>query len=122
MNSLLWIAQISLAAVFLFAGFSKTFLQKRRVNGLQPATHSGYLALPDGVAAAVVMLECVGALGLVMPVNLGRPEILPLLAASELALLAVAACIYHLRRQEPTAPIVAVFLLAVFVIVGRWPR
>jgi hypothetical protein len=34
----------------------------------------------------------------------------------------VAAGIYHLRRQESAAPNVALFLLAVFVIFGRWPR
>jgi len=122
MNSLLWIAQISLAAVFLFAGFSKIFLQRRQAAGPQAPSLSGYFALPDGIAAAVVLLEIVGAVGLLIPFDLGRPNILPLVAAAELALLAVAACVYHGRRHEPTAPIIAVFLLALFVIVGRWPR
>jgi hypothetical protein len=34
----------------------------------------------------------------------------------------VAAGIYHLRRQESAAPAVSLFLLAVFVVFGRWPR
>jgi len=45
-----------------------------------------------------------------------------LLAAGGLALLMVAAGIYHLRRQESAAPAVSLFLLAVFVVFGRWPR
>jgi hypothetical protein len=34
----------------------------------------------------------------------------------------VAACIYHIRRKESAAPAIAAFLLALFVIVGRWPH
>jgi hypothetical protein len=43
-------------------------------------------------------------------------------AAAGLALIMVLAGIYHLRRQEEAAPAVSLFLLALFVIVGRWPR
>jgi hypothetical protein len=50
------------------------------------------------------------------------PYILLRLATAGLALLMVAAGIYHMRRQESAAPSVALFLLALFVIVGRWPR
>jgi hypothetical protein len=32
------------------------------------------------------------------------------------------AAIYHFRRKEPAAPDIALLLLAVFVIVGRWGR
>jgi len=28
----------------------------------------------------------------------------------------------HVRRMEPAAPAVATFLLALFVIAGRWPH
>ena len=45
-----------------------------------------------------------------------------LCAAAWLALIMVGAGIYHLRRQESAAPDVSLFLLALFVIVGRWPR
>jgi cytochrome oxidase assembly protein ShyY1 len=32
----------------------------------------------------------------------------------------VAGSIYHMRRKEPSAHNLAVFLLAVFVMLGRW--
>jgi len=77
--------------------------------------------MPDELAAAIALLEIVGALGLVIPVDLWPPNVLVLLAAGGLALLAVAVGIYQARRHEHTTPIVTMFLLAVFVIVGRWP-
>jgi hypothetical protein len=44
------------------------------------------------------------------------------MAAAGLALIMVGAGIYHLRRQDSAAPAVSLFLLALFIIVGRWPR
>jgi hypothetical protein len=55
-------------------------------------------------------------------VDLWPPHVFLRLAAGALALLMVAAGIYHIRRQESAAPSVSLFLLALFVIVGRWPR
>jgi hypothetical protein len=54
--------------------------------------------------------------------DLWPPYVFLRLAAGGLALLMVAAGIYHIRRQESAAPSVSLFLLALFVIVGRWPR
>jgi hypothetical protein len=38
-----------------------------------------------------------------------------------MALLMAGAAIYHVCRMESAAPAVATFLLALFVIAGRWP-
>jgi hypothetical protein len=70
----------------------------------------------------VGIAELLGAVGVVVPVDLWPPYVLLRLAAAGLALLMVIAGIYHIRRQESAAPSVALFLLALFVIVGRWPR
>jgi hypothetical protein len=43
------------------------------------------------------------------------------LSAAGLALLMVGASIYHARRKESAALAISLFLLALFVIVGRWP-
>jgi hypothetical protein len=56
------------------------------------------------------------------PEGLSPGYLLVRLAAGGLALLMVCAGIYHLRRREEAAPAVTLFLLALFVIVGRWPR
>jgi len=121
MNSVLWIAQILLAGAFMFAGFSKILVFKRHKTIGQTPLEAGCVGMPDELAAAIALLEIVGALRLVIPVDLWPPNVLVLLAAGGLALLAVAVGIYQARRHEHTTPIVTMFLLAVFVIVGRWP-
>ena len=78
--------------------------------------------MPCNVVLAIALVELTGALALIVPFNLWQPGILPLLGAAGLALLTLCACIYHLRRHESAAPIVALFLLTLFVIIGRWPQ
>jgi uncharacterized membrane protein YphA (DoxX/SURF4 family) len=122
MNNLLWIVQIILAGVFLFAGFTKIFAYERLVTAVESRTKAGPVGLSRVQAVLVGLAEILGAAGLLVPVDLMPPYIFLRLAAAGLALLMVAAGIYHLRRQESAAPSVALFLLALFVIVGRWPR
>jgi hypothetical protein len=121
MNGILWIAQILLAGVFLFAGFNKILVYERHKSMPGDGSGSGCIGLPNGLAAAIALLEIAGALGVVTPVELWPSGNLLLMAATGLALLTLGACVYHARRKEPTAQIIAVFLLALFVIVGRWP-
>ncbi len=122
MNGLLWIAQIILAGVFLFTGASKLLAYEKLVKALEARSKGGRIGMSRAQAALVGLAEIAGGLGVVMPVDIWPPYIFVRLAAGGLALLMVAAGIYHLRREEPAAPTVALFLLALFVIVGRWPR
>jgi len=122
MNGLLWIAQILLAGVFLFTGASKLFAYDRLVNTLQGRSKRGLVGISRGQAAAIAVAEIAGALGVLTPGALCPEHLLVRLAAGGLALLMVCAGIYHLRRHEEAAPAVSLFLLALFVIVGRWPR
>ena len=122
MNSLLWIAQIVLAGVFLFAGFSKIFVNGRQTRVLQTASGPGCVGMPDELAAAVALLEILGALCVVVPIDLWPPDILPRMAAAVLGLVAIVTAIFQARRQEHTTPTIVAFLLALFVIIGRWQR
>jgi len=122
MNVLLWIAQILLAAIFIFTGGSKLFAYEKLVKAVEARSKGNRVGMSRGQAAIVGLLEIVGAVGVVLPVDMYPPYILLRAAAAGLALLMVIAGIYHLRRQESAAPSVVLFLLAVFVIVGRWPR
>jgi uncharacterized membrane protein YphA (DoxX/SURF4 family) len=122
MNTLLWIAQSLLAGIFLFTGFSKIFAYGQVVRVVQARSKAGSIGMSHGQAVLVGLLEIAGAAGLLVPVDLWPPYVLLRLAAAGLALLMVAAGIYHIRRQDSAAPSVALFLLALFVIVGRWPR
>ncbi len=122
MNGLLWIAQILLAGIFLFTGVSK-LLAYERVMGVVEARSKGIPAgVSRGLAAFIGLAEIAGALGVVSPPSLLPGHLLIRLAAAGLALIMVLAGIYHLRRQDSAAPAVTLFLLALFVIVGRWPR
>lgn len=122
MNGLLWIAQILLAAVFVFTGVSKLLAFDKFVKVLEARTKGQPAGIPRGTAAIFGLLEIAGAVGVVMPVDIWPPYILLRAAAAGLALLMVIAGIYHLSRQESAAPSVVLFLLSIFVIVGRWPR
>jgi uncharacterized membrane protein YphA (DoxX/SURF4 family) len=122
MDGLLWIAQILLAGVFLFTGVSKVLANAEVLKAVGSSSNGGWIGLSRVQAALIGLLEIVGALGVVVPVDLWPPNVLLRLAAAGLALLMVFAGIYHLRRHETAAPTVALFLLALFVIVGRWPR
>jgi uncharacterized membrane protein YphA (DoxX/SURF4 family) len=122
MNTLLWIVQIILAGVFLFTGFSKIFAYRHVVELMEVRSKSGGFGLSRSTAALVGVLEITGAVAVLVPVDLWPPDVFLRFAAAGLALLMVAASIYHIRRQESAAPSVVLFLLALFVIVGRWPR
>jgi hypothetical protein len=122
MNTLLWFAQIILAGVFLFTGFSKIFAFGQVVKVVEARSKAGKVGMSQTQAVLVGLAETAGAAGLLVPVDVWPPHILLRLAAAELAVLMVAAGIYHIRRRESAAPSVSLFLLALFVIVGRWPR
>ncbi|MGD0730842.1 MAG: DoxX family protein [Terracidiphilus sp.] len=122
MNTLLWIAQMLLAGMFLFAGFSKLFAFAGQNRDWQTRSIFGGGGMPRWLAAAIALLEIAGAVCVLLPFDLWPPDIFLRMATAVLALLAIIALICHGRRKEPAAPIVALFLLAMFVIVGRWPR
>jgi len=122
MNTLLWMAQIILAGIFLFTGANKVLAYEKLVKTLEARPNARPIGMSRGTAALVGLLEIGGALGLLLPVDFWPPHILLRLAAACLALEMVAAGIYHLRREESAVPNVTLFLLALFVIVGRWPR
>jgi hypothetical protein len=122
MNALLWIAQVLLAAIFLVTASTKLFAYEKLIDTVEARMKGGAAGISRGLAAFIGVAEFAGALGVVSPPSLLPGHLLVRLAAAGLALIMVLAGIYHLRREEPAAPTVALFLLALFVIVGRWPR
>jgi uncharacterized membrane protein YphA (DoxX/SURF4 family) len=126
-NILIWIGQITLAAVFLVAGFSKIFAYKRLIKTLEVRRKTAPITMPIGQGRFVGVLEILGAIGVIMPAAFTPAVLVPnylliRLAAAFLAILMIAASIYHFRRRESASPAIAALLLALFVIVGRWPH
>jgi uncharacterized membrane protein YphA (DoxX/SURF4 family) len=122
MNSLLWIAQFLLAGIFLFTGAGKLFAYKKVIARVEARSKGRPAAVSRGLAAFIGLAEIACALGLLTPGALIPGHLIVRLAAGGLALIMVLAGIYHQRRQESAAPAISLFLLALFVIVGRWPR
>ncbi len=127
MNTLIWVGQLALAAIFLVAGWIKLVAYKRLIRTLENRRDAFPIEMSPAEGRLVGLIEIVGALGVIMPpaftpAVLAPDYLLVRIAAAVLALLMVAAAIYHFRRKESAAPAIATFLLTLFVIVGRWPH
>jgi uncharacterized membrane protein YphA (DoxX/SURF4 family) len=126
-NTLIWIGQILLAAVFLVAGVSKLLAYKTLIKTIEERRKTAPIRVTRAQGAVVGMLEIAGAIGVILP-PMWTPDALSFdyllvrVAAGCLALLMIGATIYHLRRRESAAPAISTFLLALFVIIGRWPH
>jgi hypothetical protein len=121
MNQLDWFAQMLLAGVFLFAGLRRFLLFQRKAEAVTAAPIWRSAEFPPSFSWAIALLEIGGALALVLPLTLWRPDFLPQLAAMGLALLTLCVCVYRVRRREPATPVMVLFLMTLFVIVGRLP-
>jgi uncharacterized membrane protein YphA (DoxX/SURF4 family) len=127
MNALIWAGQIALAAVFLFTGTSKLIAYNKFIHTIETRRKTAPITLSAGQGRFIGLLELLGAIGVIVPLSLtpaafAHDYLLTRLAAAALAALMVVATIYHFRRRESAAPAIAAFLLALFVIVGRWPH
>jgi uncharacterized membrane protein YphA (DoxX/SURF4 family) len=114
MNVALWIVQVLLAAVFVFAGGMKLVLPLDKLTG--PVNFPGPFLRFIGVA------ELLGGLGLILPGLLRtRPGLTPL-AAAGLVIIMIGATVVTLMTSEVAAALISlvVGLLAVFVAYGRW--
>ena len=114
MNAALWIAQVLLALLFLFAGGIKLVLPLEALKG--PVPLSGLFLRFLGVC------EVLGAIGLVLPGLLRIRPGLTALAAAGLVIIMIGATTITLA-SGPVAPALPPFvagLLAAFVAYGRW--
>jgi len=114
MTYALWIVQVLLAALFLFAGGAKLVLPLDQMTGP--------VALPGWFLRFLGVMEVLGALGLILPGLLRiRPGLTPL-AALGLVIIMIGATVINLMGGDlaSAAITVVVGLLAAFVAYGRW--
>src|SRR6186997_1851641 len=114
MNTLLWILQIVLAAIFLITGLIK-LTQPRRKLAAGPMRWAADVT--DAQFRTIGLLEVLGALGLILPAALGVAPALTSLAAVGLALTMIGAIHVHVRYGESNrlAVLIVVLALALFV-------
>jgi hypothetical protein len=112
----LWVVQVLLTLVFLFAGASKL------VMSIEEMTKD--VALPGPFLRFIGVAEVAGALGLVLPGLFGiRPGLTPLAAACLVIIMIGATTITAVTMGVGLALIpLTVGLLAAFVAYGRWRR
>jgi uncharacterized membrane protein YphA (DoxX/SURF4 family) len=122
MNSVLWAVQILLAGIFLFTAAGKLFDYEQLVKVVEVRSKGRPIGMSRWQTGTIAIAEIVGAIGLLIPSHVAPPHLLVRAGAAWLALIMVGAGIYHLRRNESAVPNVVLFLLALLVIVGRWPR
>ena len=114
MSRVLWVVQVLLAALFLFAGVMKLVMPLDQL--------AGPVELPGAFIRFIGVVEVLGALGLILPALLRiRPGLTPL-AAVGLVIIMVGAVGITLMGGDlaPAVIPLAVGLLAAFVAYGRW--
>jgi uncharacterized membrane protein YphA (DoxX/SURF4 family) len=119
MNIALWIIQVLLALLFLFAGGTKLVLP---IEVLTSMGSPNQIHLPDLFIRFVGACEVLGALGLILPGILRiRPGLTPL-AAAGLVIIMIGATVLTFAADGVGPALVpfVVGLLAAFVAYGRW--
>jgi len=118
MNILLWIVQILLALLFLFAGGTKLIIPYEK---LMEMGSPNQVVLPELFIKFIGVVELLGGLGLVLPGLLRMKKGLTPLAAIGLAILMAGAVIVTVAGDGIKLAITPfiVLLLCVFVAYGR---
>ena len=119
MNIALWIIQILLALLFLFAGGTKLILP---IDVLMSMGSPNAIPLPGLLIRFIGVCEVLGALGLILPGLLRiRPGLTPL-AAAGLVIIMIGATVLTAAGDgfALAVPPLVVGVLAAFVAYGRW--
>ena len=118
MNVALWIVQGLLAIAFIAAGAMKVFAYKK-YNAMSEKKN-GPTGPSRGLITFIGMAEIAGSLGIVLPMATNIAPWLGPWAAIGLAIIMLLAIGFHARRHESVAVPVILFLLAGFVVFGRF--
>src|SRR3989449_11696990 len=119
MNVVLWIVQVLLALLFLFAGGTKLVLP---IEVLTSMGSPNQVHLPGLLIRFIGVCEVLGALGLILPGLLRiRPGLAPL-AAVGLVIIMIGATVITLVAGEIVPALISLVVgaLAAFVAYGRW--
>jgi hypothetical protein len=114
MNIALWMVQVLLAALFLFAGGMKLVLP------IEEMTKE--IALPGWFLRFIGVAEVLGALGLILPGLFGQKTALTPVAAACLIIIMIGATVITIMIGAGATVVVpiAAGLLSAFVAYGRW--
>src|SRR6266403_1076070 len=98
MNTILWVVQALLAAVFLFAGGMKFFGIEKVLKDAAPGP--GKLSLTRPTLHFIGVSELAGSLGVILPMLTGvMPQLTPA-AAAGLTVVMILATGFHIQRKD----------------------
>lgn len=119
MNIVLWILQVVLALLFLFAGGTKLVMSAEALT--QPTTPNQVM-LPVAFLRFIGVCEFLGGLGLVLPGLLKTRQYLTPLAALGLAIIMIGAVVFTVVGGAISIAVVnlLIVLLLLFVAYARW--
>jgi len=119
MTYALWIVQVLLALLFLFAGGTKLVIPP---DVLASMGSPNQIALPGWFVRFIGVVEVLGALGLLLPGLLRIKPWLTPLAAAGLVVIMLGATVLNIMADGVAAGVVPLLagLLAAFVAYGRW--
>ena len=118
MNLAIWIVQGLLAFAFIAAGAMKVFAYEK--YKAMAEKKNAATSLSRGLITFIGMAEIAGSLGVVLPMATNIAPWLSAWAAIGLAIIMLLAIGFHVRRHESVAVPVILFLLAGFVVFGRF--
>ena len=119
MNIVLWIIQILLALMFLFAGVPKVVLP---IDLLLQMGSPNQVRFPELFIRFIGVCETLGAFGLILPGVFRRQRYLTPLAAAGLVIIMIGAVVVATIADGAKAGIIPLIagLLCAFVVYGRW--
>lgn len=119
MNTPLWIAQIILAAAFLYSGICKSVFSKAE---LISKGQTGVVDMPVLGIKLIAFAEIAGAIGIIIPWWSGILPLLTPVTAVCFGILMIFAARIHYKLGEPrnVATNIFLLLLSVFVAWGRF--
>jgi uncharacterized membrane protein YphA (DoxX/SURF4 family) len=119
MNVILWILQVLLALLFLFAGGTKLILP---LSVLMQAGSPNQIMLPGWFIRFIGVCEVLGGLGLVLPALARTRQYLTSLAALGLAVIMIGAVVVTAMADGARMAIgpFVILLLLLFIAYARW--
>jgi uncharacterized membrane protein YphA (DoxX/SURF4 family) len=119
MNIALWIIQILLTLIFLFAGGTKLVLSLETMKAMGSPNQ---ILLPGLLIRFIGVCEVLGALGLILPGLLRIRSSLTPLAAAGLTIIMIGATVITCAGDgfAMAVPPLVIGLLTAFVAYGRW--
>jgi uncharacterized membrane protein YphA (DoxX/SURF4 family) len=119
MNILLWILQVLLGLLFIFAGGTKLVLSIETMRSMGPPDQ---IQLPGLFIRFIGVCELLGGLGLILPGLFRTKTHLTPLAAAGLTIIMIGAVVVSVMGQGVAAGIgpLVFGLLTAFVAYGRW--